>query len=113
MAADARQGVLLATQKSHQPVLPALFEDWFARRGWSPRPHQLDLLDLARAGKSVLLIAPTGAGKNPGWFPADTCHAQPATKAQAHRTAAGRAHPVHLALESARRGYRAQSSQTC
>lgn len=68
MAADARQGVLLATQKSHQPVLPALFEDWFARRGWSPRPHQLDLLDLARAGKSVLLIAPTGAGKTLAGF---------------------------------------------
>ncbi len=48
--------------------LPALFSDWFAGRGWQPRPHQLDLLARAQAGHSVLLIAPTGAGKTMAGF---------------------------------------------
>ncbi|MEX1181147.1 MAG: ligase-associated DNA damage response DEXH box helicase [Cucumibacter sp.] len=42
--------------------------DWFASRGWRPRPHQLDMLEAARAGESVLLIAPTGAGKTLAGF---------------------------------------------
>ena len=37
-------------------------------RGWSPRAHQIDLLARAQAGKSVLLIAPTGAGKTLAGF---------------------------------------------
>ncbi len=41
---------------------------WFASRGWSPREHQLELLARARAGRSVLLIAPTGAGKTLAGF---------------------------------------------
>src|SRR4051812_18886466 len=45
------------------PILPDVFTRWFAARGWSPRAHQLQLLGLARAGRSALLIAPTGAGK--------------------------------------------------
>jgi ATP-dependent Lhr-like helicase len=49
-------------------VLPQPFLDWFARRGWQPRAHQLDLLMKARAGRSVLLIAPTGAGKTLAGF---------------------------------------------
>ncbi|HEY4345269.1 MAG TPA: ligase-associated DNA damage response DEXH box helicase [Parvibaculum sp.] len=48
--------------------LPPRFEDWFAQRGWAPRAHQLALLDLARAGRSALLIAPTGAGKTLAGF---------------------------------------------
>ena len=48
--------------------LPAVFQDWFAARGWTPRPHQLDLLAKARAGESALLIAPTGAGKTLAGF---------------------------------------------
>ncbi len=48
--------------------LPARFGDWFSARGWSPRAHQLALLDLARAGRSALLIAPTGAGKTLAGF---------------------------------------------
>ncbi len=46
--------------------LPEPFAGWFRSRGWSPRPHQLELL--ARAGESVLLIAPTGAGKTLAGF---------------------------------------------
>ncbi len=49
-------------------TLPDRFGAWFASRGWSPRPHQLDLLEAARAGRSTLLIAPTGAGKTLAGF---------------------------------------------
>jgi ATP-dependent Lhr-like helicase len=48
--------------------LPEVFARWFAQRGWAPRAHQLELLAKARAGKSVLLIAPTGAGKTLAGF---------------------------------------------
>jgi len=50
------------------PRLPDVFRDWFAARGWSPRPHQLQLLAHAQAGESALLIAPTGAGKTLAGF---------------------------------------------
>ena len=44
------------------------FAGWFAGRGWTPRPHQLALLATARAGRSALLVAPTGAGKTLAGF---------------------------------------------
>ena len=50
------------------PPLPEPFTRWFAQRGWAPRPHQLDLLEKAHAGRSVLLVAPTGAGKTLAGF---------------------------------------------
>ncbi len=49
-------------------LLPEPFMRWFASRGWTPRAHQLELLGKARAGRSVLLIAPTGAGKTLAGF---------------------------------------------
>ncbi|MGU3495581.1 ligase-associated DNA damage response DEXH box helicase [Xanthobacteraceae bacterium A53D] len=49
-------------------ALPEIFQRWFAARGWLPRKHQLDLLASARAGRSTLLIAPTGAGKTLAGF---------------------------------------------
>ena len=49
-------------------LLPPLFTRWFAARGWAPRAHQLDLIAQARAGRSTLLIAPTGAGKTLAGF---------------------------------------------
>ncbi|MBM3546629.1 MAG: ligase-associated DNA damage response DEXH box helicase [Alphaproteobacteria bacterium] len=48
--------------------LPEPFSGWFASRGWQPRAHQLALIDADRAGESVLLIAPTGAGKTLAGF---------------------------------------------
>jgi ATP-dependent Lhr-like helicase len=48
--------------------LPDRFEKWFASRGWSPRAHQLALLEKAREDRSALLIAPTGAGKTLAGF---------------------------------------------
>ncbi|OJY71517.1 MAG: DNA ligase-associated DEXH box helicase [Rhodospirillales bacterium 70-18] len=44
------------------------FAGWFARQGWAPRPHQLAVLAAAQAGRSVLLIAPTGGGKTLAGF---------------------------------------------
>ncbi len=49
-------------------TLPELFRSWFASRGWAPRPHQLAVLAAARAGRSTLLIAPTGGGKTLAGF---------------------------------------------
>jgi len=49
-------------------MLPSRFEAWFASRGWSPRAHQLALVDHAVRGESVLLVAPTGGGKTLAGF---------------------------------------------
>ncbi|MCC7428629.1 MAG: ligase-associated DNA damage response DEXH box helicase [Alphaproteobacteria bacterium] len=49
-------------------ALPPAFAGWFAARGWRPFPHQLALLAAARAGRSALLVAPTGAGKTLAGF---------------------------------------------
>ncbi|MGQ3292815.1 MAG: DEAD/DEAH box helicase, partial [Shinella sp.] len=54
-------------------LLPAPFTAWFSAKGWQPRAHQLELLARATAGESLLLIAPTGAGKTlAGFLPALT-----------------------------------------
>jgi ATP-dependent Lhr-like helicase len=48
-------------------VLPPKFGDWFATKGWSVHPHQVEML--ARADEpSLLLIAPTGGGKTLAGF---------------------------------------------
>lgn len=49
-------------------LLPDTFQNWFSERGWSPRAHQLALLDHLGEGHSTLLIAPTGAGKTLAGF---------------------------------------------
>ena len=49
-------------------VLPDAIGNWFTQRGWTPRPHQLELLEKTRAGRSTLMIAPTGAGKTLAGF---------------------------------------------
>jgi len=48
--------------------LPQRFLDWFAARGWSPRAHQLRVLDHAERRESLLLISPTGGGKTLAGF---------------------------------------------
>jgi ATP-dependent Lhr-like helicase len=50
------------------PALPAPLADWFARRGWRPRRHQLEMLAEGRAGRHALLVASTGAGKTLAGF---------------------------------------------
>ena len=49
-------------------ALPDPFARWFARRGWTPRPHQTALLAASAQRRSTLLIAPTGAGKTLAGF---------------------------------------------
>ncbi len=68
-------------------LLPAPFAAWFAARGWRPRPHQIDLLARTRAGRSTLLIAPTGAGKTlAGFLPSLVAlHGRPPANAPAGR----------------------------
>ena len=51
-----------------EPLLPERFEQWFRSRGWTIRPHQRAMLEKARARRSTLLIAPTGAGKTLAGF---------------------------------------------
>ncbi len=50
------------------PQLPDVFARWFAGRGWQVHAHQLALLARANAGRSALLIAPTGGGKTLAGF---------------------------------------------
>ena len=58
----------LAKKIEPAPLLPENSSRWFSSRGWTPRPHQLELLSRARDGRSVLLIAPTGGGKTLAGF---------------------------------------------
>jgi ATP-dependent helicase Lhr and Lhr-like helicase len=58
----------IQTARDDASLLPERFLRWFASRGWTPRAHQLELLTKARAGRSVLLIAPTGGGKTLAGF---------------------------------------------
>jgi ATP-dependent Lhr-like helicase len=57
-----------ARKRPDEASLPPPFAAWFRQRGWRPRPHQLSLIDLGRARRSGLLIAPTGAGKTLAGF---------------------------------------------
>jgi ATP-dependent Lhr-like helicase len=49
-------------------ALPPRFQEWFASRGWAPRPHQLAMVEKGRQGRDALLIAPTGGGKTLAGF---------------------------------------------
>ncbi|MBL0371860.1 ligase-associated DNA damage response DEXH box helicase [Rhizobium sp. KVB221] len=56
------------TTNGESAALPAPFSGWFAAKGWTPRPHQLALIEKTGADQSALLIAPTGAGKTLAGF---------------------------------------------
>jgi len=82
-----------AAGSAETELLPQQFVDWFASRGWQPREHQLALLAQARAGKSALLIAPTGGGKTlAGFLPTLT---DLATRHGGARKSGQRAHRLH------------------
>ncbi|MDQ2859248.1 MAG: ligase-associated DNA damage response DEXH box helicase [Pseudomonadota bacterium] len=49
-------------------LLPPPFAAWFATRGWTPRDHQLAMVEKGREGRHALLIAPTGGGKTLAGF---------------------------------------------
>ncbi len=81
------------SEKERQPDLPEPFSGWFRQRQWTPRRHQLQLLDMAQAGQSSLLIAPTGAGKTlAGFLPSlvDLSAPRPRRKPGAARASARR-----------------------
>ena len=69
-------------------LLPPRFADWFVGRGWSIRPHQLEMIAKAQAGRDTLLIAPTGGGKTLAGF-------LPSLIALAERPAAAEPPGVH------------------
>jgi ATP-dependent helicase Lhr and Lhr-like helicase len=66
--ADVRADASPGGDSIRSQLLPARIAEWFAARGWTPRAHQLALLEKARAREDVLLIAPTGAGKTLAGF---------------------------------------------
>ena len=45
----------------------AVIQNWFARKGWTLRPHQLQMLEFQN-NPATLLIAPTGSGKTMAGF---------------------------------------------
>ena len=53
-------------------AIPDAIQSWFSSRGWSPHPHQLDMLARAKE-PSTLLIAPTGGGKTMAGFLPSLC----------------------------------------
>jgi ATP-dependent helicase Lhr and Lhr-like helicase len=61
--ADRPEGVWAAMTTLH----PAI-STWFATRKWSPRAHQLAMLQQGLAQQSALLISPTGGGKTLAGF---------------------------------------------
>jgi len=49
-------------------MIPDIFKRWLLQKHWNLYPHQIQMLAHADAGKSCLLIAPTGAGKTLSGF---------------------------------------------
>ncbi len=70
---------------------------WFEARGWRPRTHQLALLEKAQAGRSLLLVAPTGAGKTlAGFLPTLVEMAEPSRPAPLRGGEGGRLHTLYI-----------------
>ena len=78
------------------------FQNWFAARGWAPRPHQLAVLDHAAAGDSVLLISPTGGGKTLAGFLPSLAELSEPRERRRHP------HALRLAAQGAGGGHRPQ-----
>ncbi|HEY7797133.1 MAG TPA: ligase-associated DNA damage response DEXH box helicase [Hyphomonadaceae bacterium] len=58
----------MADDQKQIGLLPPVFADWFAARGWELRPHQAALIAAAKKGQGGLVIAPTGGGKTLAGF---------------------------------------------
>jgi ATP-dependent Lhr-like helicase len=79
--------------------LPDLFSRWFEGRGWTPRQHQVALIELAKSGSSALLIAPTGGGKTlAGFLPSliELTERRRAGKDLAHAKGKGELHTLYI-----------------
>ena len=59
---------MVRTRLEKPGLLPPIFDEWFKGRGWSLRPHQQACLEAGLAGRSYLLMAPTGGGKTLAGF---------------------------------------------
>src|SRR4029078_3633225 len=68
-----RRGGAQGPTKLRSDSLPPVVSDWFQSKGGAPRRHQLEMLELARAGRSALLVAATGAGKTLAGFLPSIC----------------------------------------
>ncbi|PKP89620.1 MAG: DNA ligase-associated DEXH box helicase [Alphaproteobacteria bacterium HGW-Alphaproteobacteria-14] len=62
-------------------LIPPEIAAWFAARGWRVRQHQWEMLAKARAGRDVLLVADTGAGKTLAGFLPTLCDFAPSAGA--------------------------------
>ncbi|HEY1631740.1 MAG TPA: ligase-associated DNA damage response DEXH box helicase [Rhizomicrobium sp.] len=88
---------MLAFDLAPDTALPPVFADWFGARGWAPRRHQLDLIAAARAGESVLLVAPTGGGKTlAGFLPSLIDLATTPRRAKSQNFRAQRLHTLYV-----------------
>lgn len=79
--------------------LPDLFARWFESRGWTPRRHQLALVDLAARRRNALLIAPTGGGKTlAGFLPSliELTERRQTGKDLAHAKGKGELHTLYI-----------------
>src|SRR5260221_6424664 len=75
----------LSSQAGAMSPLPQKFQAWFASRGWSPRPHQLAVLEHSINGRNALLISPTGGGKTlAGFLPSLVELAEPHARSGIH-----------------------------
>ena len=48
--------------------MPPSLKQWFDQKGWHLHDHQLEMIDHGLAGRSTLLVAPTGTGKTLAGF---------------------------------------------
>ncbi len=83
--------MVLREAEANENLLPERFQAWFAGRGWRPHPHQLEMLAVAAARRSALLIAPTGAGKTMAGFLPSLIEL-----AECDRAAAGGLHTLYI-----------------
>ena len=65
-------------------TLPEPFATWFAAQGWTPRPHQLAMLDAAATGESRAVDRAHRRRQDPCRLPAQPCRARQSAPRPAH-----------------------------
>ena len=59
MKTRARAKLAARIETAEEAILPPRFADWFASRGWTPRDHQLQMVERGREGLVVELLLKT------------------------------------------------------